>query len=983
MQGAREFLSKVLPWEQTGDGIYFNIHWRAPWSNQPPGQKNHFWDGRACSSLTDMVKQLSYLNKFPDRDFYICMSSQSRCEVKTSRKGNSYKRAVRFRDNVVALKSFYIDVDVKLESYQTQGDALHAFKLFVDAVDLPVPTIVVGSGSGGFHAHWVVDRVLDLATWQPVANALANACQSVGLICDTQCTIDSARILRIPGTLNHKHTPPKDVTLISNGAIVSFEDFKEVLEPFNVFTPAPTTELVQFPFPRRQPTIEGSELSAGIVVYDAPQPSLGDVAEACPFIEDAWVEGGENYNNPLWFMTLQVAAHLDDGRAAAHKMSCGHRDYRPEDTDEQYDRIVREHQARDIGWPQCSKIKSSGATQCATCPHLSSGKSPFNFVSLPAPVLSTAITGTNSMFVDTWPPKYTRGADGLIYFQDVNEAGVIVDRKVCPYQISSGWLQDDPWKLHFTALTSIGKAAKLEIPLADFGAMGGTRKALSTYGLVLSDKDFKATQEFLLAWTQKLQQQKNSVVSSTAFGWTNKEGGGIEGFVYAGRVWGDGMDRPAAISDFNLAKKYTPTGNSKHWLEACKLVTAQQRPGLQYIVAAAFASPLMQFTGYEGSLLSTFSGGTGIGKTSALKVGLAVWGHPQLNKHGLKDTGNSLFNELGKTQCLPAYWDEILGQEEAKKFVNNIFDLSGGVEKSRMKRDGSLAARGTWNTIMISAANLSLYEAVTEASKTHNAGLARMFEIEIAAADANTPGQIARAFYARKIKELDDNFGHAGLMYAQFLGGHVDRVKAELKDLQDKLEKEFNQQDVDRLWIATIAAVLTGARFANELGLTDFNLALMRDFSKVSLDRMRKLVSESPSDMANKRSVVNILQQFLNAMRSRNTIHTNRIHGGQGKPTKGAIVVLNDTSKLDALFVQIGRDDGLLRISSTQLTKWLSEMNKPRSEFINALTKELGFKKGYGIIGSGTTLTTGIKEHFLEISMIGNKKLEEFIEPPT
>ena len=42
-------------------------------------------------------------------------------------------------------------------------------------------------------------RALTREEWQPLANALAQAAKQHGLKCDTQCTIDSARVLRVPG----------------------------------------------------------------------------------------------------------------------------------------------------------------------------------------------------------------------------------------------------------------------------------------------------------------------------------------------------------------------------------------------------------------------------------------------------------------------------------------------------------------------------------------------------------------------------------------------------------------------------------------------------------------------------------------------------------------------------------------------------------------------------------------------------------------
>ena len=203
MSGAREFLSKVLPWELAGPNVYFNLHWKFPFSNPKPG-RTHGWDGRAFNTLDEFVRGVEYWSTHNDKDLYVCMSAQSRAESVVAKNGRPYLKAIRFQENVVGLRGFYIDIDVKPESYPTTFEAVTAFNHFLTAVDMPDPTCIVQSGSGGFHAHWTLKHPITLAEWQPLANALQHAVAKSGLIADTQCTIDSARILRIPGTKNLK-----------------------------------------------------------------------------------------------------------------------------------------------------------------------------------------------------------------------------------------------------------------------------------------------------------------------------------------------------------------------------------------------------------------------------------------------------------------------------------------------------------------------------------------------------------------------------------------------------------------------------------------------------------------------------------------------------------------------------------------------------------------------------------------------------------
>lgn len=73
----------------------------------------------------------------------------------------------------------------------------------------PLPAIVVRSGSPGhLHAYWPLWPPTDPDQAEAANRSLAGA-----LGADERAT-DAARILRPPGTLNHKHTPPAAVKLV-------------------------------------------------------------------------------------------------------------------------------------------------------------------------------------------------------------------------------------------------------------------------------------------------------------------------------------------------------------------------------------------------------------------------------------------------------------------------------------------------------------------------------------------------------------------------------------------------------------------------------------------------------------------------------------------------------------------------------------------------------------------------------------------------
>ena len=965
---ARLFLSRVLPDIQEDEVGYLNIHWKStnpgynPLKKEGHGNYKNFWNGRACRTLDDAIKNVSFAMRGGDKDVYVCMSLQSRMEVIVSQRGNPYNKAIRFADNAVSLKSIFIDVDVKDEGgYPDTATAMQALQQFIADAALPMPTTLVASGSGGFHVHWVMDSALRPSEWQILADKMQVATAQHGLKTDSQCTIDSARILRVPETTNLKGDPPYPVKLMSMGADVPVEVMAAALAPYVV---APRAA------PKSSAPSVNDDLGAGLEI-NRIEPKVTDVAAHCPFIARTLGTGGQDNTNPLWFLTGVAAIFMEDGRAALHAMSSGHVGYETPATDALYDRVEAQQMARNTGWPACSKFHQYGAPECAGCPLLAQGKSPLNFA-MPASIPAAA--ASPAPLEDTLPERFTRSGNGIIMFGTVDENGQLTQIPICNYPILNGWLSNNPWTFHFTTKTEQGRKTVIEVPTEVITQKEGIAKYLGGRGFFCTETQYKILKEFFVAWLQKLQQSKDSVISAAPFGWSVVDGK-IEGFTFGGRVWMGSTDRPAANPNPGLSYQYTPKGSVAPWVELARIIYGQRRPALDAILAVAFAGPLVRFTGFPGLILNAYSAESGIGKTTAMKVSQSVWGHPVRAMQGLSDTSNSVLNKMGQINSLPVYWDEIKSEAQTKRFCSIVFDLTGGREKTRLNADSTLKMSGTWQTMMVSASNDSLVDGMAREVGSTTAGLHRLFEYVVA-----KPAQVTHDIGSvqRLTGKLEDNYGHVGLLYSRFLGAHWARVEAEVATLQDSLYSETAAPQEERMWIATITVLLKGAEYANELGLTQIDMLGLREFLMATLQSMRAEVTKSPSDLNNDMSVSTLLAEFLNSTRSRNTLLTNRVWIAKGKPPKGAVEIISDRRMLGEIMVQIGRDDKLIRISSTAFTKWMGERSYSRHTFMKRMEAEFGLKLVNGKMGGGTDMSCAM-EYLIELDM-NHPKLSSFVE---
>jgi putative DNA primase/helicase len=128
--------------------------------------------------------------------------------------------------SIAALNCLYAEYDVK-----TTGEALEALLIRIETIN-PPPSVIIGSG-GGFHAYWFLDKPFLLNT--PEARKQAVALQGAWPthVNGEQEVHDVSRVLRLPGTLNHKYAPPRPVVMVECDLDVTYElDYLEGLCEF-------------------------------------------------------------------------------------------------------------------------------------------------------------------------------------------------------------------------------------------------------------------------------------------------------------------------------------------------------------------------------------------------------------------------------------------------------------------------------------------------------------------------------------------------------------------------------------------------------------------------------------------------------------------------------------------------------------------------------------------------------------------------------
>jgi len=949
-ENAKTFLYRVLPWAPLGDpNAYVNVHW----SYQGPEYQTSRFAGRACQTLAECEAVITSAGKRPwTKGIYLCVSTQREMKIEQYKNGGgSYRSAKREQSGAVHLRSLFIDIDVRPgqpdKGYETHADALAALMKFIKDAGLPRFTLLVNSG-GGLQPYWTLGSALTKEEWQPLAGALANAIRRFGLKCDVGCTVDSARLMRMPDTINIKDgRDPVRAELIDKVTLpydYTVEQISQALAPYM------GAQVIQLT-PRGKPAAEPSELGAGIEVPKAAPVSLESVAKAgCGFIHDALAHAGKDFAQPLWNLSTLIATFSEGQRDDAHRMASGHPDYDPGTTDELYDRKVREREEKDIGWPSCEAVANAGCNACKGCPLRGPHTKPLQFGrTAPKPAPAAVTTPGREL-----PPGYEWTENDHVLVRLTNAQGKERQIEVVPYALLEPWLQSDPWTLHFRTRTDHSrKLRSIKLPMEqamsnDFG------KVLGAQGMAFNNEQTKQFRTFVVAWIKLLQGIKDAVISSSPFGWS-VAGGEVEGFVYNGQLFTPSGEKQAATPDPVLSSQYNPQGKLQPWLDAVDVINSLGSPERDFILASAFAGPLVAFTGQQGLVCGVYSSGSGFGKTSTLKISQAVWASPALAMQGLTDTTNNVANKAGQLRHLPLFWDELKTDDATRNFVDLMFQMVEGKERGRLNSNATLKPSQIWQTMLMYASNDSILDAVVRKARTTTAGLYRLFEFEVP--EARIPSKVSPAELDRMKSKLNHNYGQAGLIYAKFLGENHVQAEIDVMGMRKAFANRYKMGEAERNWECTMAAIFVGATYANKLGLTKFDLKALVEFMVRILLKMRSEVVTQPVDMSQATSISNIIQQYYSHIRYRHVLITDIMHTGMGRPPKGMIIIPGsglDISKVESPYIHIATKSQTMRFSLSAFRRWCENNNYSAHALQKQLMERFGAVLSSAKIAAGT-----------------------------
>lgn len=956
------FLARVV-----APGNYLAVGWESK-PNPPKYPKGGFTNRFFPASERDAAVGLLHWCRWKGLDAYHAMASYVLATPSQDEQGRTVYKGRRTQDNAQRLKALWVDLDVTRPgdgkapgvTFANQAAALSWIGGFVKAVGLPRPNMVVNSGYG-VHGYWLLEDALTTAEWQPQADAFKRCLLANGYVGDASVVADAARVLRPPGTSNMKSGTAAPVTVFPALVAPDYPN-AQVLAALQPYLVAQAQGQAQTQSAQSAQSGQGvaqgmtAALGGGSVssIFAAhAQPKMGQAAQAniptasrprkialiateCAQVGASLANNGATDPYPLWFTgNLTLAEFCVDGAQYVHAFGLGSPKYTQAGTDAAVALIAAERVKKGFGPPSCAHYNGARQGVCGSCPHFNQIKSPWNL----------------GLDHGDLPDHYRRGIGGVEYSTETKDG---TDwNLLLAGDVHSATLDElrSGYALSFTHERA-GKTFPIYATSPELTPESAAiYKLFQDQHIMLTPSIELKWRGFLVAWIDKLRAARlERVEQAKPFGWAEDRDGKHMGFAVAGTLYlPDGGSEPTANADPVLCDAYRPRGNYAAWQDAAKFVT-KGRPDLQALVACAFAAPLMGFTDHRGVIVSAWSSQSGVGKSSAMLVGQAVWCATRLMT-ALNDTNNATLERIGDLRTMPTYWDEMqVSGANIDRMVDMAFQLSQGKGKARLKSDTSYREVAEWETVLIAAANKPFMDAVVSETEGSEAGALRVFEFNI-----SIPAGPDDLVAARTIGQARKNYGWAGIEYARWLAANKDRADQIVATYKAMVSRDLGADQSERLYVAGMATMLAGARLATHAKILAFDVDGLRQFLYTEFRRMRDERTKTIVATAQGYDLDQLFGNFMSDTQPQRVITSCLAKQGRA----GVRFEIRWHPQGKQALVQVAQDEKLLRVERTAFYAWCTKHKHSGAQIAKAIQTQWGATSHRKVLGGGTPYGSG------------------------
>jgi len=773
-------------------------------------------DNRRVQKFYDTIDEVETAAQYLDADGYDVYFALATFKTTDNRKV----------DNAHQLRSIFLDLDCgPSKEYPSQVEAIADLRKFCKRYKLPKP-MMVNSGRG-VHVYWFLEEAISVEEWLPVAERIKSICASSGLKSDAVVTADAARVLRVPNTHNYKDTPPAPVDFYG----VDIPDPVKLDEFMSLFGEDTTPVLSPHASRDTDAVRDTKNSNREFVFKDIIEKTRA--GRGCAQLAAA-MTSKDTVSEPTWRGVLSVLQACKDGsREKAHKISRGYEGYSEQETDKKWDYIegkVVELDVRDIAY-KCVTFDDNNPDICMDCPNWGKIQGPKFLGERLKEAMDEVdeddpfVAGRSKHIIPPYPKPYVRGAHGGIYLRKKNADGDVEEECIYHNDFYVTRLLHDAslggyvvvFRLH---LPQDG-VREFTAPMSSITSKEEFRKSISMNGITAWGNKLDLLMAYTTKWIDELQSAAMSDEAHLQFGWTSSD---AEAFVLGDRlILGSSIEyNPPSKKTAGLFSAFEPKGSEERQSEMFEFYNRENFQLHQFVIGTGFGSILMPFTGQNTMGLHLF-GGSGVGKTTAMRAALGIFGGPEVLMNHHADTHNARMNRCELMRNLPLSSDEMtnITPEWASKYV---YELAGGMQKNRMSSDGNTERhRGDpWELIGVTSANVSLWELLNRDKATPKAEMLRMLEIKV---DKSLKDPSIKPITDKIFADIKSNYGWFGPKFIQYVINNRDEVANLVTQVRDRIDKAAVLEAEHRFWSAGCAATLTGIIIANKIGILNWDTA--------------------------------------------------------------------------------------------------------------------------------------------------------------
>lgn len=695
--------------------------WLTLWTNQD--KKTYWFPVMQFRQATTRAYALA-----SNKDVYFGVGLRRQ---KTQGRGNS--------GDICAIPGFWVDIDVAGDAHKqknlppTTEDAVAFLKSFP-----LLPTVLVHSGHG-LHGYWLFKEPWEFeddAERQEAARLLRQFQKTIRALAEERgwkvdTTSDLARVLRVPGTFNHKDNPPAKVE------ILEFDDGRR-------YNPSDF-----------EPYLREIEEEEEIVEISGPIGPAKLVVDNCKFIQHCR-DDAASLSEPEWYAMISNLARTEDGPEVVHLLSKPYPRYNSRETDQKI-----KHAIEDTGPHTCEYIRN--VLGFAGCPEGGCGvKAPVvlavspvarakaqvvDLPQRPQVAFNPEIIGALAILKKQEPSEYARIKQELKGKVNLNDLERAVNSQVAknqqlrivepgtPPEKLANILPDLPfselrkpyaWTINENGVwttTNKGPVCACRVPVILTQRLknidtGEERVELAFY----RDKTWHyITAEHAVAFnrTAIVQLGNKGLPVSTENAkelvryLTDLEGENLDTLPVKRSTnhlgWVGNCFIPGAQGDIVLdleegtvaiAAGYRESGSLEKWVAGISPI--RNYPLARFLLAASFAAPLLKIVGQRVFIIHLWGPSRG-GKTAALKAALSVWGNPEEIMASFYGTKVGLERLAAFYSDLPLGINERQVAGDRQNFIESlVYLLELGKGKVRGTKKGGLQTFSQWRTVVLS-----------------------------------------------------------------------------------------------------------------------------------------------------------------------------------------------------------------------------------------------------------------------------------------